>query len=161
MDPSDEYPRALQVALRYVSFRQRSVTEVRRRVGKEFSQPVVEQVLTSLSRYGYLDDEDFARRWRDSRDRRKPRGLIAIRRELRDKGIAESVIDTALEGLDESSAAYRAGEKPGRRWLADGDMPYQSFRQKMWAHLRRRGFGSRVTQEAIGRIWAEHRPNLD
>ena len=161
MDPSDDYARALQVALRYVSFRQRSVSEVRRRVGRDFSQPVVERVLSSLARYGYLDDEDFARKWRDSRDRNKPRGSFAPRRELRGKGIAESVIDAALEGLNESSAAYRAGEKPGRRWLQDGEMPYRTFRRKMWDHLRRRGFGSGVSQETIGRIWAEHRKDDD
>jgi len=153
---SDDYARALQVALRYVSFRQRSVTEVRRRVGKEFSQPVVEQVLTSLNRYGYLDDEDFARRWRDSRERRKPRGSFALRRELRAKGVANSIIDDALEGLDEADGAYRAGERRARRWLEQGDMPYGTFRRKMWDYLRRRGFGSGVARDTIARLWAEH-----
>lgn len=156
MHPSDDYARALQVALRYVSFRQRSITEVRRRVGKEFSQPVVEQVLESLKRYGYLDDEDFARRWRDSRNRRRPRGEFAVRLELRAKGVAENIIDTTLDGLDEPTNAYRAGERQAQRWLEHGDMPYASFRRKMWDYLRRRGFASNVASDTINRLWANH-----
>ena len=156
MDVSDDYARALQVALRYVSFRQRSVTEVRRRVGKEFSQPVVEQVLASLSRYGYLDDVEFAQRWRDSRERRRPRGRFALRRELRAKGIADNIIDATLENLDESSSAYRAGERRARRWLADEEMDYQTFRRKMWDFLRRRGFGSGVAGDTTARLWQEY-----
>ena len=153
---SDDYSRALQVALRYVSFRQRSVTEVRRRVGKDFAQPVVEQVLASLSRYGYLDDADFARRWRDSRERRKPRGAFALRRELRVKGIADDVIDATLEGLDEADSAYRAAERRARQWLERGDMPYATFRRKLWDYLRRRGFGSGVARDTVARLWAEY-----
>ena len=105
----DAYTDALQVALRYVSFKPRTVAEVRRRVGRDFEQPVVEQVLDSLKRYGYLDDAEYAAQWRQSRDRRKPRGSSLIRREMRAKGIAEPIIDDALAGLDEVDAAYRAG----------------------------------------------------
>lgn len=157
MDASDDYARALQVALRYVSFRQRSITEVRRRVGKEFSQPVVEQVLASLKRYGYLDDADFARRWRDSRERRKPRGRFALRRELRAKGIADTIIDATLEDLDETGSAYRAGERRAQQWLASGEMDYSTFRRKMWDFLRRRGFGSGVVGDTTARLWQEYR----
>ena len=161
MDGPDDYARALQVALRYVSFRQRSTTEVRRRVGREFSQPVVEQVLASLKRSGYLDDADFARRWRDSRERRRPRGRFALRRELRAKGIADNIIDATLENLDESSSAYRAGDRRAQLWLAGGEMDYNTFRRKMWDYLRRRGFGSSVTGEAINRLWAEYGKGSD
>lgn len=156
MDASDDYAAALQAALRYVSFRQRSVNEVRQRIGKAYSQPVVEQALASLKRYGYLDDADFARRWRDSRERRKPRGAFMLRRELRTKGIAEGIIDATLEGLDEAGGAYRAGERRAQRWLDGGDMPYATFRRKMWDYLRRRGFPSGVTRDTTAQLWAEY-----
>ncbi len=155
MDACDEYARALQVALRYVSFRQRSVTEVRRRVGKDFSQPVVEQVLAALHRFGYLDDRDFAERWRDSRSRRRPRGSFLLRRELRAKGIAEDIIDSTLVGLDETENAYRAGERQARRLAERGDLPFAKFRVKMWEYLRRRGFASSVVMNTTNRLWDE------
>ncbi len=153
MQESDEYSQALQTALRFVSFRQRSITEVRRRVGSRHSQPVVERVIAALKRYGYLDDVDFARRWRDNRERRKPRGAFALRRELQAKGVADSIIDDTLEGLDEESGAYRAGERRAQLWLKRGNMPYAEFRRKMWDYLRRRGFGSGVTSDTVNRLW--------
>ncbi len=156
IEPSDDYAQALQVALRYVSFRQRSVAEVRRRVGREFSQPIVERTVASLNRYGYLDDEDFARRWRDSRERRKPKGVFALRRELLAKGIANSIIDATLEGLDEGAGAYRAGERRAQRWLQGGDMNYAAFRRKMWDYLRRRGFAGGAARDTTARLWQEY-----
>ena len=157
LEPGDDYTRALQVALRYVSFRQRSIAEVRQRVGKDFSQPVVERTLAALKRYGYLDDADFARRWRESRERRKPKGAFAIRRELQAKGVAPSIIDDALAGMDESEGAYRAGAKPAQRWLLREQLAYPVYRRKMWDYLRRRGFGTAVTNHAVGRLWQEYR----
>lgn len=153
---SGSYPDALRVALRFVSFKPRTVAEVRRRVGREFEQPVVEQVLTSLKRYGYLDDVEYASQWRKSRDRRKPRGSSLIRRELRAKGIAEPIIEDALVGLDEADAAYRAAERRAQRLLAQGAMPYADFHRKMWDYLQRRGFRSGVTRDTVRRLWAEH-----
>ncbi len=153
---SDVYTDALQVALRYVSFKPRTVAEVRRRVGRDFEQPVVEQALDSLKRYGYLDDVEFARQWRNSRDRRKPRGASLIRRELRGKGVAEPIIEDALDGLDETDAAYRAAGRRAQRLLARGAMPYTDFHRKMWDYLQRRGFRSGVTRDTVRRLWAEH-----
>ena len=157
-EKSASYPDALQVALRYVSFKPRTVAEVRRRVGRDFDQHVVEQVLASLKRYGYLDDAEFATQWRSSRDRRKPRGAFLIRRELRTKGIAEDLIDDALVGLDETDAAFRAGERRSRSWLSGDPVPYETFRRRMWDYLQRRGFPAGVTRDTVQRLWRELGP---
>lgn len=156
LEKSASYPDALQVALRYVSFKPRTVAEVRRRVGRDFDQAVVEQALTSLKRYGYLDDAEYASQWRKSRDRRKPRGSSLIRRELRARGVAEPIIDDALAGLDEVDAAYRAGERRAQRLLARAAMTYADFHRKMWGYLQRRGFRSGVTRDTVRRLWAEN-----
>ena len=155
-EKSDAYPDALRVALRYVSFKPRTVAEVRRRLGRDFEQPAVEQTLTSLKRYGYLDDAAYARQWRKSRDRRKPRGSSLIRRELRARGIAEPIIDDALVGLDEVDAAYRAGERRAQRLFTRGAIPYADFHRKMWDYLQRRGFRYGVTRDTVRRLWAEN-----
>ena len=154
----DPYARAMQTALGYVSFKPRSIAEVRKRVGRDFDQPVVERVLDSLKRYGYLDDAEYARQWRRSRDKRKPRGAFLLRRELRAKGVADDLIDDALDGLDEASSAYRAGQHRAQRWLSDDSMPYATFRRKMWDYLGRRGFAAGVTRDTANRLWREFGP---
>ena len=158
IDAGDDYARAMQLALGYLSFKPRAITEVRRRIGRDFTQPVVERVLDSLKRYGYLDDAEYAMQWRRSRDKRKPRGAFLLRRELRAKGVADDLIDDALDGLDEAGSAYRAGQRPAQRWLKDDSMPYATFRRKMWDYLGRRGFPVGVTRDAVNRLWQEGRP---
>ena len=156
-EKSHSYADALQVALRYVGYKPRTVAEVRRRVGRDFEQPVVEQALTALKGYGYLDDADFAVQWRNSRDRRKPRGFSLIRRELRSKGVADTLIDEALVGLDETDAAYRAASRRAERLLAGGSVTYSVFQRRMWDYLQRRGFPTGVTRQTVHRLWAEYR----
>ena len=154
---SGGYGQAIQVALRYVSFKPRTITEVRRRVGRDFEQPVVEQVLASLQRYGYLDDAEYARQWRQSRERRRPKGELLLRRELRAKGVSEDVIDDALEGIDQSASAYRAAERRATRWLAgEPGMAHATFQRKMWGYLQRRGFPTGVIRDTANRLWGEH-----
>ena len=156
IDAGDDYARAMQTALGYLSFKPRAIAEVRRRIGRDFTQPVVERVLDSLKRYGYLDDAEYATQWRRSRDKRKPRGAFLLRRELRAKGVADDLIDNALEGLDEASNAYRAGQRSAQRWLRDGSIPYTTYRRKMGDLLGRRGFAAGVTRDTANRLWREH-----
>ena len=160
IDAGDHYARAMQTALDYVSFKPRAVAEVRRRIGRDFTQPVVERVLDSLKRYGYLDDAEYAVQWRRGRDKRKPRGAFLLRRELRAKGVADDHIDDALDGLDEASNAYRAGQRRAQRWLSDAAMPYATFRRKMWDYLGRHGFAAGVTRDTTNRLWQEHNQGI-
>ncbi len=155
---SDPYARAMRTALGYVSFKPRSISEVRKRVGRDFDQPVVERVLDSLKRYGYLDDAEYARQWRRTRDKRKPRGAFLLRRELRAKGVADDLINDALDGLDETGNAYRASQRRAERWLSDGSMPYTTFQRKMRDYLSRRGFPTGITRDTANRLWRDYRP---
>lgn len=152
-DGSDEsYGRALQVAFRFMSFRPRSVDEVRKRVGKEYSEPVTQRVLEALAGYGYLDDAAFAVAWRDARNRRGPRGVALLRRELRQKGLQPDVIDAALEQVDEDVNAYRAGARRAERWSQGDGVTAGEFRAKMWGFLQRRGFSSGVCRDTVERL---------
>ncbi len=153
----DAYARALQVAFRYLAFRPRSVSEVRKRLGREFAADTIERVVTALVGYRYLDDADFAVRWRESRERRRPRGAALLKSELRRKGVDDDLIDTALDGLDDSENAYRAGLRKAERWIAKG-VDRNVFRRKMWDFLQRRGFGAKVSRETVERFWDEFAP---
>ena len=155
-DADDSYDRALQVAYRFVGFRPRSVGEVRRRLSKDFAANVVDRVVSIFIGYGYLDDAEFARQWRASRERRNPRGATLLRRELRDKGIADGLIDATLDDVDDAENAYRAGRKRAERWLGSGEgLAYHVFRRKMWDYLQRRGFGGGVAHQTVTRLWVE------
>ena len=88
----------LEAAARFLEARPRSVQEVRRRLTTAGYRPeLVDAAIGRLGELGYLDDDAFARTWVESRDRARPRGEHALRRELRLKGVDDSIIRSVLD----------------------------------------------------------------
>ena len=144
----------LTAALRYLSYRPRTVREVERRLEGRFASPVVEKTITYLKGLKYLDDASFCAQWIGSRERRRPRGSRALRQELRRLGVEQQLVDEALEGMDETASARNAGRKQASKLVAKGSTP-QEFRQKLTPFLQRRGFSYGATKEAINSLWSE------
>jgi regulatory protein len=150
----DEIEVAHEAALNFLSYRPRSIDEVRRRLEeRKFSQQAIEKVSERLQKAGLLDDEAFARYWIENREQFGPRSARALRQELRQKGVPDLTIVTALDGLDEEEAAYRAAGHQARRLTG---LDRQAFRKKIGDFLTRRGFSYDVTRDVTNRLWAEH-----
>lgn len=99
----------LEAGLRFLETRPRSIGEVRRRLtGAGYRTELVEGAIARLTDLGILDDEAFARAWVESRDRARPRGTIALRRELRLKDVEAATIEAVLAERD-SDAGARGG----------------------------------------------------
>ena len=93
----------LEAAARFLEARSRSVAEVRRRLGRAGYRPeLVEGAIVRLTQIGILDDTAFGRAWLESRDRARPRGEIALRRELALKGIDRPIVDRKSTRLNSS-----------------------------------------------------------
>jgi regulatory protein len=149
----DEVGRAYESAMRFLSYRPRSRSEVVQRLRKkDFPEPAIEAALERLVRVGLLDDRAFAEYWISNRVQFKPRGRYALRHELRQKGVASSIIEGLLEELDETENAYRAAMQRLNRWER---LDSEAAQRKLSAYLQRRGFGYGVIQEVWKRIQAE------
>ena len=145
----------MEAAAAFLAVRQRSVAETSRRLKKlGYPEGLVEQVVTQLIELNYLDDETFARAWVESRDRARPRGELALRRELAQKGVDRQLVDQVLAERQESDtgaqselvAARRLLERRRRTLDAETD-PYRR-RQKGYALLARNGFDPDVCRQA-------------
>jgi regulatory protein len=89
----------MEAAAVFLAVRPRSIAETRRRLlHLGFPGPVVEDVVAHLTRLGYLDDAAFASAWVESRDRARPRGAAALRRELMLRGVDRPTVDLAIAG---------------------------------------------------------------
>jgi regulatory protein len=96
----------LEAAARFLEARSRSVAEVRRRLGRAgYRSELVDGAITRLTELGMLDDAAFGRAWVESRDRARPRGEIALRRELAIKGVDRGIVDELLEERRDLSVA--------------------------------------------------------
>jgi regulatory protein len=93
-----------------LAVRSRTTHELRARlVGLGYPHGLVDVTLDRLLALGYLDDEGYARAWVAGRDRSRPRGATALRRELLRKGLDREVVDAALR---EREAALHAAIDP-------------------------------------------------
>ena len=145
-------------ALRFLSYRPRSESEVRRRLAGKFPGQVTESVVQRLKELGLLNDASFAQEWARSRVAHRPRSAAAIRRELLGKGIDRDTAQAAVETLDDDESAYRAGQRAAAS-LADAD--YMTFRRRLQGYLYRRGFNGAAIRKAAERLWEEREANLN
>jgi len=153
LQADDTVETAYDRTLNYLSYRPRSRAEVERYLQKrDLTEGQIEVVADRLERAGLLDDEEFARYWVENRERHRPKGLRALRYELREKGISDRIIDQALASVDATDSAYRSAA-PKARQLADLDE--QAFTRKIVEYLARRGFDYELARDAARRHWAE------
>lgn len=151
----DAVAKAVDSAARFLAYRPRSTAEVRRNLAEKGVEPaVVEAAVERLSAMGHLDDLAFARFWVQNRTAFKPLGPVALRYELRQKGVGDDDIEAVLESLDPTEAAYTAARAQLRR-IVKGRPDARAFKAKLSAFLGRRGFSYAVISEVTARLWDE------
>ncbi|MBM3120792.1 MAG: regulatory protein RecX [Chloroflexi bacterium] len=144
---------ALAQALRLISRRPRSEKELRQAWDRRGVSPQAQAAaLGRLQLAGQVDDAAFAAAWVENRGAFHPTSRRALRSELRLKGVDEETIGAALDGLDESQAAYRAAQRMANR--AAG-LPELDFRRRLGDQLARRGFDWETIRAAVRRVWTE------
>lgn len=149
----DAEERAYERALHLLSYRPRSVAELLQRLGRaDFPATAVEAALARLERVGLVDDRAFARYWVENREAFRPRGRGVLRWELRQKGVADQIIDEVLASLDEAAAASRLAWKRGPRLRHLDEV---TFRRRLSAYLARRGFPYSIIADVVQEAWEE------
>jgi regulatory protein len=150
---SDEADAAWLRSLYFLKFRPRSRYEIEKYLkGKNFSFDAVVSAIHRLEAAGFLNDDEFARLWVENRLRCKPKGIAALRAELRAKGISEEIIGSVIAGMDEKQAAWDAIQPKLRRWHA---LDKEEFKKKVAGCLTRRGFHYGLCREIIEKAWGD------
>ena len=154
MQQQDATEVALDNAVKFISYRSRTESEIRRKLSeKGFSDEDIHKVLERLRSNGLVADEQFARSWVENRSVAHPRSRRLMAMELRQKGVTESDIDKALEGTeDDDELAYQAATQYAHR-LAKLD--WDKFRERLSGYLMRRGFAYGTIAPLVRRVWSE------
>lgn len=153
LQAEDARERALQQALLFLSYRARSESEIRKNLRKhEIPEPVIEETLERLRRDGLANDDQFARAWVENRSTFRPRSRRLMALELRQKGLDEESVSSALTDVDDEALAYEAAQKRASRFAS---LEWSEFRKKLSGFLARRGFSYSVIAGVVTRIWNE------
>jgi regulatory protein len=150
----DVFQETLERALNFLESRPRSEREVRSRLTQKGTPPsLVDRVVERLRELKLIDDGAFAEFWIENRNRFRPKGARAIKAELRQKGLSNEIIAEQVdEGFDEEAGARSVALRQARRYAK---LDYQTFRQKLWAYLARRGFDFDAISPAIEEAWGQ------
>ncbi len=147
----DEYIFAKKIAFDYLSYRIRTVAEIRKKLkAKKVSEQSTERVLTHLAELGLTNDEEFARQLASEKIKRKGIGRKLLMQKFFEKGISKStgeeVLDKVFTEIDEKQIALDNFRKyyPKIKQMDIGDR-----KRKTFDHLARKGFDFEVINEII------------
>lgn len=132
-------------ALRYISYRPRTVREVNIKLAdKGYDHQVIALVISFLQEYAFLNDEEFARFWIREREKVKPCGTRRIYCELMQKGVEKGIIESCLNQISpehEEETAAALMEKKCR------NTPFNY--NKIKGFLLRRGFSPVIVRNVL------------
>lgn len=145
---------AESVALNYISYRDRSIFEMRSHLEKkDYPLGEIELCLENLIDWGLLDDESFCKKL-ISHNKDKQRGSIRVRQELREKGIdrelAEICLDQEYSKEEELEIAMNLAEK-----IIAGEkdqMLDDRLKAKIARRLASKGFPGNLVYTVLSRV---------
>jgi regulatory protein len=142
-------------ALRLLSFKSRTVKEMRERLlEKDWTdEPTVAQVITRLEELALLNDEQFATSFASSSLTIKPIGRVRLRRDLQRKKLPPQTVETALDAaFDERSEEELIQQAIEKRIRLKGVPKSQEEAKKLFEFLMRRGFQYDLIRQKIREI---------
>ena len=149
-DSEENRSRAFNYSLKYLSYRARSVKEVYDYLlRKNFIEDTINSVLKKLIDLKFLNDEEFARQWIESRQKHKGRSKFILKNELRLKGLSNDVIEPLLKEAQDDLETARILFYKKKKVL--GKLPPEEFRKKMGGFLQRKGFSFDVINKLFRR----------
>lgn len=141
-----KFGKALDLVWRYLAIRPRSEWELDQYFKrKKFNEEIAAAIKTKVKKLGYLDDEQFARSWVESRRLLKPMSKRRLVQELRQKRIDPEIIDQVLseDETDELEVLKELIQRKAKQ------SKYQD-KQKLMAYLSRQGFSYDLIKQALG-----------
>jgi regulatory protein len=147
----DEYIYGKKISFDYLSYRIRTITEIRKRLRKaKLQDETIEKVIKHLQELKLVDDEAFARQLISENVKNKPSGRRMLEKKLFEKGIpkqvSESVLDEVLTEETEKELALKVYEKLLPKLK---ELDKQEARQKVFARLAAKGFNFDIINEII------------
>ncbi len=165
----DQVQLARGTAIRFLGLSKKPSGRVADRLRQAgFSAEVITRTLAELQQDGYLDDSFLARKMISQRSGRLALSRQAMAQRLRQAGLAQEVVDSALPVLaadiDLAMAAlcgrfppaqYGQQDDPGDDSPADLDSQAARLRtaRKMGRFLLSRGFTAAVARQAVNQYW--------
>ncbi len=136
-----------------ISRKARTVKEARDRLyEKGFHKDAVDYAIETVSSYGYLNDEEYAKNFVETSSRNK--GGYRLKREMQLKGVSEENIASALTELDENEE-YESAKLLAKKYLKGKNWEEEKVREKIFRYLVSRGYSYDTVKNVIKELGVE------
>lgn len=136
----------LEKSLRYLGVRARSKYELQKYLqDKTEDLQLIDDVLSELISFGFINDDQFATDFINSRLRNRPKGQLYMKNELTKRfGVNKAVVDQKIRlvSLDQWLNAARTVISKKSKTLAK--FSGQKLKAKIYYYLKSRGFSEEV-----------------
>ena len=158
LDTEDEL---YDVALRALMRRAHSVHEMKQKLARRTNNELlVRVVMARLKENGQLDDERYAQQFTRNRTQSRKQGQFRIQRELRARGVSDSVIKATLEEsaaqTDPAAVVRQRIERKLKSYRGEIDDKKIS---SIYGSLLRAGFPSDLIRTELKRVTSEEVPD--
>ncbi len=142
--------RAYNASMKFLASRARSIKEVKDNLYiKKFSPDIISEIILLLEEKNFLNDKAFASEFVSTREKIRPKSKFALKYELKKKGISDSIIEKAIESIDENESALAAVEPKLFTWLK---LDPEKMKNKMMNFLKNRGFSWEISSAIYTKI---------
>ncbi|MGB3890032.1 MAG: recombination regulator RecX [Priestia megaterium] len=153
---ADDEKKAYNLAITYLSYRMRSEKEVHDYLKKkEINSTIIQQVIQKLVSHRYLNDEEFAKAFVLTQMNTTSKGPNVIQRELKEKGISDSIITLSLCEYPEEQQIQTAVKLIEKLKGKYKKLSQVMMKQKMEQALAVKGYSFSIIQEAFQRTNTE------
>lgn len=145
--------RAKNVLLHQLSRSMKTEHQLRQVLAKrEIPQEVADSVILRFTEAQLIDDGAFARAFVASRIACGGKSRATIRRELKQRGVADDLAAEALEGLDREAEAELAVNLAKKRMNALASYDREVRYRRLQGFLARRGFDSEIIRRTLSEV---------
>ncbi|WP_154732215.1 MULTISPECIES: regulatory protein RecX [Solirubrobacterales] len=148
LDPAARFQHAIDLAYRYLGYRDRTVVELRRHLESKRVEPrTIDEVVAELQVQGYVDDARFAVRFAEDRRTLDAWGADRIERKLLQAGVSPEHIAAALAAQDGEEELDAAVALLRRRYRDAPETDRE--RERALGMLVRKGYALELAYDAV------------
>jgi regulatory protein len=146
--PEERLQHALGIALRYLNRRDRTVSELRRHLGRAgVAETEVDEAIRRLTAERYLDDARYAQLFAQDKRELERWGSERIERQLLERGVDRELVSAALADDSDQTELDRALELLRSRFPAAPEN--RRDRDRALGVLLRKGYDSELALDAL------------
>jgi len=148
----DEYNYGKTVAYNFLSYKPRSIREVKNKLTyKKISPSSVEKIIEHLKEYQFLNDETYAKMYLEQKIASKSMGKTMVQYKMIDKGIDKEMISKVLDENYPDEKQIEAGRKLMLKYFKKKQKTEDKYalKKKYYQYLLSRGFSYSIIEQIL------------